>query len=183
MGSMTATRTPEGRLTRADLDALPDDGLRHELLDGSIVMTPAPGVVHQRVGVRLVRLLVDLVPADQELFTAPFDVALPTGDVLQPDVVIARRRDLTAEDLTGVPVLVVEVLSPSTRRRDLGDKLSAYRDAGVPHYWVVDPVVPRLVAHELVDGVYAVVGDVAGEEPWTTGAPVEVTVVPADLVR
>ncbi len=175
-------RATEGRLTRADRDAVPENGLRHELLDGAIVMTPSPGVSHQRVSTRLFLTLHAIVQEPLELFIAPFDVALPTGDVLVPDLCIGRQSDLTDKDLTGVPVLVVEILSPSTRRRDLGDKLTAYRDAGVPHYWVVDPLAPRLVAHELVDGEYAVVGDVTGDESWSATAPIEVTIVPADLV-
>ena len=176
-------RATEGRLTRADLDALPEDGLRHELLDGSIVMTPSPGLAHQVVVGNLLVLLHPYDAPSTRLLPGPFDVALPTGDLLVPDLLLARHETLTPKDLTGVPVLVVEVLSPSTRRRDLGDKLTAYRDAGVPHYWVVDPVAPRLVAHELVDGDYSVVGDVTGDESWTATAPVEVTIVPADLVR
>ena len=183
MGSMTMLRATEGRLTRADRDAVPENGLRHELLDGAIVMTPSPGVPHQRASTRLFLMLHAVVQEPFELFIAPFDVVLPTGDVLIPDLSIGRQSDLTDKDLTGVPVLVVEILSPSTRRRDLGDKLTAYRDAGVPHYWVVDPSVPRLIAHDLVDGGYAVVADVSGDKPWTAPAPVDVTVVPADLVR
>lgn len=184
MGSMTITRETTGRLTRADLDALPEDGLRHELLDGAFVMTPNPGLQHQRAVLNLGVLLKGLaMPPGLEAMVGPFDVALPTGDLLVPDVLIARVDTLTKKDLRGTPELVIEILSPSTRRRDLGDKLTAYRDAGVPHYWVVDPLAPRLIAHELVDGEYAVVADVSGEDSWTATAPVEVTVVPADLVR
>lgn len=184
MGSMTITRATAGRLTRADLDALPEDGLRHELLDGAFVMTPNPGLQHQRAVVNLAVLMRTLdLPPGLEALVGPFDVALSTGDLLVPDVLIARVETLTTKDLRGAPELVVEVLSPSTRRRDLGDKLTAYRDAGVPHYWVVDPLAPRLIAHELVDGQYAVVGDVTGEDSWTAERPVEVTIIPAALVR
>lgn len=188
MGTMTALRATGERLARADLDALPEDGLRHELLDGAFVMTPSSGFRHQVVVTALWRLLADAVVGDLRAMVGPFDVALPTGDLLVPDVLLARASTLTEKDLQGAPELVVEVLSPSTRRRDLGDKLTAYRDAGVPHYWVVDPLAPRLVAHELVvseDGVptYVVVADVTGEESWTSARPVTVTVVPADLVR
>lgn len=183
MGSMTITRETVGRLTRADLDALPEDGLRHELLDGAFVMTPNPGLQHQRAVFNLAILLGSLsLPPGLEAMVGPFDVALPTGDLLVPDLLVARVDTLTKKDLRGTPELVIEVLSPSTRRRDLGDKLTAYRDAGVPHYWVVDPLAPRLVAHELVDGEYAVVGDVTGDESWSATAPIEVTIVPADLV-
>jgi Uma2 family endonuclease len=80
-------------------------------------------------------------------------------------------------------ILAVEVLSPSSRRRDVGDKLTAYRDAGVPSYWVVDPVNPRLRAWELEDGQYVEIADVSGDEEWTATEPFEVTVRPADLTR
>ena len=75
------------------------------------------------------------------------------------------------------------MLSPSSRRRDVGDKLTAYRDAGVPSYWVVDPINPRLRAWELRDGEYVEIADVAGDREWTAEAPYPVTVRPADLLR
>src|SRR4051812_94641 len=139
MGSMTVVG-PAGRFTRADLDAMPDDGRRYELLDGAIVVTPAPTPAHQNAVVELTVLLRAAVPPDLKVFVAPLDTVLPTGDVLEPDVLVVRREVITAKDITGVPLLAVEILSPSSRRRDVGDKLTAYRDAGVPSYWVVDPV-------------------------------------------
>jgi Uma2 family endonuclease len=182
MGVMTAIDTA-GRFTRADLDAMPDDGRRYELLDGSIIVTPAPTPGHQNVVLELAVLLRAAVPADCRVFVAPLDTALPTGDVLEPDVLVARRATITSRDVTGVPLLAVEVLSPSTRRRDVGDKLTAYRDAGVPSYWVVDPINPRLRAWRLEDGEYLDVADVSGDEEWTAEHPFEVTIRPVDLTR
>ena len=159
MATMTAVDTA-GRFTRADLDAMPDDGRRYELLDGAIVVTPAPTPAHQNAVARLWRLLDDAVVGDLKVFVAPLDTALPTGDVLEPDVLVVTRGSITDKDVTGIPLLAVEVLSPSSRRRDVGDKLTAYRDAGVPAYWVVDPINPRLQAWELRDGEYVEVADV-----------------------
>ena len=85
-------------------------------------------------------------------------------------MLVVRREIVTERDVTGVPLLAVEVLSPSSRRRDLGDKLTAYRDAGVPSYWVVDPDDPRLRAWQLVEGDYAEIADVSGDEEWTAEA-------------
>ena len=182
MEAMTAVETP-GRFARTDLAAMPDDGRRYELLDGAIVVTPAPGPAHQQVVFRLARLLDDVVPAGLRVFVAPLDVALPTGDVLEPDVVVVRNDAVTATDVTGVPLLAVEVISPSSRRRDLGDKLTAYRDAGVSSYWVVDPVGPRLRAWRLETGEYVEVADVSGDEEWVARLPYSVTICPAGLLK
>jgi Uma2 family endonuclease len=182
MGTMTAIET-QGRFTRADLDAMPDDGRRYELLDGAIIVTPAPSRDHQRAVLRTARLLDDASPPDMEAFVAPLDTVLPTGDVLEPDVLVVSRDHPHAKDVTEVPLLAVEVLSPSSRRRDVGDKLTAYRDAGVPSYWVIDPVNPRLRAWQLQDGEYVEVANIGGDEEWTAEAPFPVTFRPVDLTR
>jgi Uma2 family endonuclease len=75
------------------------------------------------------------------------------------------------------------VLSPSSRRRDVGDKLTAYRDAGVPAYWVVDPINPRLRVWGLRDDEYVEIADVSGDEEWTAEMPYPVTVRPAELLK
>jgi Uma2 family endonuclease len=182
MNVMTAVETA-GRFTRADLEAMPDDGRRYELLDGSIIVTPAPGKRHQRVERRLVRLLEDRAPEHLEVFAAPLDVELPNGDVVEPDVLVITRDDPDARTVTEVPLLIVETLSPGTRRRDVGDKLTAYRDAGVPSYWVVDPINPRLQAWELRDDQYVAIADVSGDEEWTAEQPFPLTIRPVDLTR
>ena len=183
MGAMTAVE-PAGRFTRADFEALPgDDGRRYELLDGAIVVSPASGFRHQRAVVRLLRLLADSVPAGLEVAVAPLDAYLPTGDILEPDLLVLDPEIVVDDKVQGgVPVLAVEVLSPSSRRRDVGDKLTAYRDAGVPSYWVVDPVEPHLRAWVLRDGDYVEVADVRGDEEWRSAAPYAVTVRPSALV-
>ena len=180
MGVMTAIDAA-GRFTRADLDAMPEDGRRYELLDGSIIVTPAPTPAHQNVVFELAVLLRATVPDEYKVFVAPLDTALPTGDVLEPDVLVVSRDAITSKDVTGVPLLAVEVLSPSSRRRDVGDKLTAYRDAGVPSYWVVDPIHPRLRAWYLDRGEYVEIADVSGDQEWTAEAPFPVTIRPVDL--
>jgi Uma2 family endonuclease len=182
MGVVTSVRT-SGQFTRADLDAMPDDGRRYELVDGSIVVTPSPGLGHQRVVMRLGVLLYAACPSDLEVLTGPFDVALGEHTVLVPDLLVAPRAAFTKRDLPGPPLLAVEVLSPSTRRRDLGDKLTAYRDAGCPSYWVVDPTAPRLRAFALREGEYVEVADVAGDQTWTSTEPYPVVIRPDGLVR
>lgn len=177
------TALPHGRpLTRADLDAMPEDGHRYELIDGVLIVSPSPARRHQRAVLRLVRLLDDAAPEDLEVLVAPFDVALSDDTVIIPDIVVARRSDLTERDLPAPPVLAVEVLSPSTRRFDLMLKRSRLEAAGTLAYWVVDPDEPALTAWELRNRRYVEVAHVVGPETFTASAPFPVTVVPAQLV-
>ena len=186
MGLMTAVEA-WGRFTRADFEALPEDagdGVRYELLDGAIVVTPSPGYAHQVAVTNLWRTLDQSRPEGVRALVAPLDVYLSTHDILEPDVLVIEESAVVDDKLQGgVPLLAVEVLSPSSRRRDVGDKLTAYRDAGVPAYWVVDPINPRLRAWELRDGEYVEVADVSGDEEWTARKPYSVTVRPSDLLK
>jgi Uma2 family endonuclease len=182
------TTLPRGRhLTRAELDALPDDGWRHELVDGALVMTPAPSPRHQLAVFGLASVLGAACPPDLRVLFAPLDVVLAVDTVLQPDVLVARRSDFSERDLPTAPLLAVEVLSPSTRHIDLGLKRSRYEAAGCAAYWAVDPgnptTAPTLTAWELRDGAFVEVAHAAGEEPAVLAVPFAVTVVPAALVR
>ncbi len=170
-------------LTREDLDALADDGLRHELIDGAFVMTPAPGVAHQRA---LANLLAALRTAcgDASLLVlcAPLDVVL--GDnVVQPDVVVAPEGAFTERDLPTAPVLVVEIRSPSTAWLDDGRKRELYEEAGVQSYWLVDPITPTITVLELVDGRYTEVAQAVGAQTITVESPVPITLNPALLAQ
>lgn len=179
----TVTTLPHGRaLTRADLEQVPDDGHRYELVDGVLVVTPAPSMRHQRAVLRLARLLADDCTGDLEVFVAPFAVSLAEDTELQPDVLVARRADLTERDLPASPVLAVEVLSPSTRLVDLNLKKARFEVAGTPAYWVVDPLTARLIAWELREGEYVEVADVTADEAFGATVPFPVTIVPASLV-
>lgn len=174
--------TGSGPLTRDDLDRMPDDGRRYELVDGVLVVSPAPRPRHQRAVTRMWRLLDDACPPDLEVFVAPLDVVLAADTVLLPDVLVARRADLTDRDLPAAPALAVEVLSPSTRRFDLILKRSRLEAAGCPHYWVVDPDEPSVLAWQLVSGRYVEAGRAAGEEVLRLTAPFQVAMRPVDLV-
>lgn len=177
-------RDPEAMFTRADLDAMPDDECRYELLNGTIIVSPpSPGLEHQRAVPQLWLALRADVPAVLEVIIAPFTVVLSESDVVQPDVMVVERSRTHRKGVDGSPLLVVEVLSPSTRARDLGEKLLAYADAGVRWYWVFDPLNPELWVRELRDGEYVEIADVSGDEEWTSEAPYAVTIRPSDLVR
>ena len=174
---------PQSRpLTSDDLAAMPDDGHRYELVDGTLIVTPTPRFLHQRAVTRLWRLLDDAAPGDLEAVVAPFELALSPATVLQPDVLVARRADLTDRNLTAPPVLAVEVLSPNTRHVDLGTKRLAFEVAGVPSYWVVDPDEPSLTVFELEGSVYRQVARVTSDEAWAGVRPFAVRVVPTGLV-
>ncbi|HEY3013637.1 MAG TPA: Uma2 family endonuclease [Nocardioides sp.] len=171
-----------GPFSRAERDALPDDGRRHELLDGVLLMTPAPSTRHQDIVARLFVALSAAAPRSAKVLIAPFDVALSPATVIEPDVVVARRIDVTDRDLPTAPLLAVEVLSPSTRLFDLGRKKELLEQAGCPSYWVIDPDGPELTALELRDGRYVEVARVSAMQTWTATAPYDVTIVPRDLL-
>lgn len=184
MGAMTIdTGVPLGRaLTVDDLETLPEDGLRHELIDGVHVVSAAPIPLHQRVNFKLCRALDDAAP-EHLWVVPPIDVVLARDTVLEPDVVVAPRDQLTGKRLDGPPLLAIEVLSPSTALIDLNTKYARLERAAALHYWVVDPVAPRLIAWELRDGAYVQVADVSGEETWTAQRPFPVAICPARLVE
>ncbi|QRY63413.1 Uma2 family endonuclease [Gordonia sp. PDNC005] len=174
---------PHGRpMTRADLGDMPDDGQRYELLDGLLIVSPAPITRHQRALLRLAVALYNASPEDVEVLTAPFDVVLSEDTVIQPDIVVARKSDLTERDLPGAPLLSVEVLSPSTRSVDELLKKDRLARAGCPHYWIVDPSEPSIRAWELNGRDYQLVAHSTGHEAFSAVTPITVTVKPADLV-
>jgi Uma2 family endonuclease len=185
MGVTDALSLPRSRpLTYADLESMPsDDGHRYELIDGTLVVTPAPSYRHQIVLGNLYVALRAACPAHLIVLFAPFDVVLSASTAVQPDVVVARRADLTARNLPAAPVLAVEVLSASTRRIDLGTKRLAFAAAGVQSYWVVDPDEPSLVVFELAGGELRAAARAVGRERYDAVRPFPVSVVPADLTE
>ena len=178
------TALPRSRpLTRDDLDGIPDDGHRYELVDGVLVVTPAPPWQHQEAVGQLFMLLATARPSpDFRVLMAPFDVVLAPDTVLQPDLLVAQRSDLTQRGLHAPPLLAVEVVSPSTRRLDLALKRARYEAGGCPSYWVVDPEEPSLTAWELRRDTYTEAGHVRGDEAFNAALPYPVTVVPTDLL-
>ena len=181
MKSMTTL--PAAAFTRADLEAMPDDGRRHELIDGVLVVTPAPTSEHQAALRELVRAMLTACPPEFEFMFAPLDVVLADDTVLQPDLLVARPRDITSHGLMVAPLLAVEVLSPSTRRIDLTLKRSRYEAAGTASYWIVDPVVRSLRSWDLVDGSYAEIAHVTGDDVFHAIRPFPITIRPSDLGR
>lgn len=129
--------------TIAELVALPEDGLRHELLDGMHVVTPAPRPLHQiALGLVWAHFLeASRSRNDVQVFTSPADVVLGARTLVQPDLFVVRRTpgkrpEHWAE--VGTPLLAVEILSPTTAPRDRGAKRRIYQQAKVQQYWIVD---------------------------------------------
>ncbi|MEJ2856450.1 MULTISPECIES: Uma2 family endonuclease [unclassified Saccharothrix] len=141
-------------LTWVDLESMPDDGRRYELVDGVLLVSPSPRPVHQRAVARLVIALTAVCPPDWEVLPAPVDVVLAEDTVFIPDVVVGDRSAFTSRALIGPPVLAVEVHSPRTRLVDLELKRAKLEESGCPHYWLVDPDLPALRCLALRDGVY-----------------------------
>ena len=181
---MTLVSTlPQSRpLTRDDLETMPDDGHRYELLDGILIVSPAPRPRHQEAVASLLVVLRQAAPRDLLVLTAPLDVALTNDTVLQPDVLVARRSDFSERDLPTAPLLAIEVLSPHTRRFDLLLKRDRLQTAGCPSYWVVDVDESSIIAWQLVDGVYVEVGRAGGSQRIQLSQPFEVAFSPAELV-
>jgi Uma2 family endonuclease len=137
--------TSGAKLTYDDFVLFPDDGMRHELIDGEHYVTPSPSIRHQRISGRLHLLIGNWLETHPvgELFCAPLDVVFSMFDVVEPDLLYvsnARAAEvLTALHVAGVPELVIEIGSPGTRKRDQTLKRRLYERTGVTEYWIVDP--------------------------------------------
>jgi len=176
------TSLPPGRgLTVADIEAMPDDGNRYELIDGVLLVSPAPGFNHQRVVLNLWKILDEAAPTELCAMGAPFDVILDERSWVEPDVLVAPRSAYNDKRLPVPPLLAVEVLSPSTTLTDLNVKHDRYRRSGIPSYWVIDPLAPRLIVWELQGSDYVEVATVEGDESWTATQPFPVTITPSAL--
>jgi Uma2 family endonuclease len=170
-------------LTYADVQALPPDGNRYEVIDEELVVSAAPNKKHQRWSYLLIRMVGDVVDDGQlgEVYHAPVDVRLfPDRDtpILQPDLLFIRRDRLHIYGpnlVEGAPDLVVEILSASTRALDLTRKAQLYAEAGVAEYWVADPDEPSLRIYALRGGRY--------EEIPAEGGRVVSAVVPGLVVE
>ena len=156
-----ATAQPVLKFTYEDYRTAPPDK-RYELLDGDLLLNPAPNLKHQSVQVRMGRRLAQFIEerALGAFYFAPCDVVLSDTDVVQPDLLFvshARAHLLIGGDnVRGAPDLVVEILSPATADRDRGYKRALYAKHGVTEYWLIDPTAETVWIHELRDGALAV---------------------------
>ena len=164
---------PRVRFTYEDYKTLPESmDKRYELLDGDIIMVPAPTTIHQRVSRNIGFLLIQHVREYTlgEVFYAPVDVVLGIGsdrEVVQPDVVFVskeRHRIIVEEEIQGAPDLVVEVLSPGTEARDQGYKKRLYARYGVNEFWIVDPKAKTLEVYIPKKAGYQLAGRYKSED-------------------
>lgn len=175
----------EGRpFTVHDLEAMPDDGRRYELIDGMLLVTPAPGWSHQEMAGTLYRVLHAACSPELRVLLAPLAVRTALTTEVQPDVLVARYDDLTEANLPVAPVLAAEALSRSTQLNDRNTKKAHYERLGVASYWLLDPVQPGgLEVYELDEcGRYQLTAAVSGDEVFTARRPFPVQACPARLL-
>ncbi len=152
------------KITYQDYLTLPEEpGYRYEILDGILVKEPSPNVMHQRVSRRLQRILEDYIwefdPAG-EVFNAPLDVTFGDISVVQPDILYIssqQKHTILEARIDGPPTLVVEILSPSSSRKDRLKKLQIYQRAKVNHYWIINPEEKTVECFALRDELYTLV--------------------------
>ena len=159
--------TTGARLTYDDFVLFPDDGKRHELIDGEHYVTPSPNTRHQRILARLFLLIGGWLDTHRigQTFFAPYDVVFTDFDVVEPDLLYMSNQRaaevITPKHVRGVPELVVEIASRGTRKRDETIKRRLYQREGVTEYWVVDPELDVIRVYQ------------RGEERF--GRPIELT--------
>jgi Uma2 family endonuclease len=151
--------SPQGhpvKLTYEDFLLFPDDGKRHELIDGDHFVTPSPNTKHQRTMRKLLTALDTFVARHRlgEVFAAPYDVILSDVDVVEPDLLFVssgRAAIITEKNIRGAPDLVVEILSESTRKTDEMVKRKRYEQFGIMEYWIVDPELESVKVYRMTD--------------------------------
>jgi len=148
---------PRRLLTYEDFLAFPDDGVRREIVEGEMLVTPSPVVRHQDLVGRLFNAVANHAQehGGGRVFVAPLDVRLSEHDVVEPDVIFvaADRLEIILEKyLLGAPTLLVEVVSDP--RTDRVRKRAIYARAGVRVYWIVDPDADRVEVHRLAGDSY-----------------------------
>ncbi len=154
---------PQGSWTYEDYAALPDDGLRYEIVNGVLVMAPAPTPEHQDIVGEIyvaLRAYVKLAGLGR-VFMGPLDVQLSPENTFQPDLVVllnAHLERVTEKKISGAPDLAVEIASPSTAAYDRLTKYEKYAQAGITEYWIVKPTSRAIEVLVLERGEYRSLG-------------------------
>lgn len=144
----------ESGWTIEDYYKLPEDGNQYEIIDGTLELKPSPTTTHQRISQQIYDFLRDSCKSDYIIMLAPIDVILSDKETRQPDLLMVHRSResiIEVHAVVGPPDLVVEVLSPSSVKRDRVMKLHSYARFGVPEYWIVDPLNVTLEKYVLIE--------------------------------
>ena len=170
---MAIRDTARRKLIYEDYLLFPEDGLRHEILDGEHFVTNAPSRRHQKAVSNLIYFFMDLLRRNPlgEVYAAPFEVLFSKHNVALPDLIFVsqeRASILTDKNVQGAPDLIVEVLSPSTRQSDELVKLNVYERFGVREYWLVDPQNQTVRIFRGGGGSFAPPVDLSAGEVLTT---------------
>jgi Uma2 family endonuclease len=141
---MSVEANSKRKLGYAEYARIPDDGRRHEIIDGEHIVNAAPNLYHQTLSRRIQFQLYSQIELCGlgVVFDAPCDVQLSEWDVVQPDLVVVlnhKQAIMAASRIIGSPDLVVEILSASSVHNDRVRKLERYRKFAIPEYWIVDP--------------------------------------------
>jgi Uma2 family endonuclease len=180
----------QGHWTVDDLATLLDDGLRYEILDGVLYMTPAPVPGHQSASRWLVTYLTVHVQMTGRgaVYAAPIDLMLGRGTVPQPDVLVILKGNQRAvvgdTRIVGPPDLVIEIASPSTAAYDRdaqAGKQAAYARARIPEYWIVSLADETLEVLTLADAGYVSLGVYRDDDHWPSPVLPELAVAVRDL--
>ena len=153
------SQTMPAQLTYEDYCLIPDDGQRHEIIDGAHHVSPAPFTRHQSILLKLASKLYAFVEqhAVGSIWLAPVDVVFSDQTVVQPDLLFIsndRKHFLTEKNVQGAPDLVIEILSNSTRRYDEITKRKVYERFGVAEYWIVDPELEAMKVYRRENNAY-----------------------------
>ena len=166
------------RLTYDDLEYFPDDGKRREIIDGELYVTPSPNLRHQVLVGRLHVAIANYLaarPGPGRVYLSPLDVVLSPHDVVEPDLLFVGSDQLdvlTPKNIQGPPALVIEVLSPGTRKTDEQVKRRLFARVGVREYWLVDPELDLLkVSRRGEDGSFRRVAELTAEDSDTLMSP------------
>ena len=172
--SQSSTR----RLTYEDFVRIPDDGKRHEIIDGVHYVTPSPVRRHQQLLGRLhlaIGSFLEQKPEIGQVYLSPLDTVFSPWDVVEPDLVFVAADQLdilTEPNIQGAPALVVEILSPSTRSRDKGIKRQLFDRGGVREYWLVDPKGRDVTIYRrMADGGFPKVAQLSAADEATLETP------------
>lgn len=196
VGRWPAPGTIRGAWTAADLETLPDDGLRYEIIDGTLIVSPSPAPRHQRVSQALNVILLGACARGLQVLTAPLDWHVDEGTVVQPDIFVVESPP-SVDAAVSTPLLIVEIASPSTATIDRTAKFDAYARAGVEQYWIVDPGGPATDKDSETKPIVEVF-DLATEDDGTTSyrlhakatgsqvlsvtGPIPLTLTPSQLI-